>query len=81
MTLTFLKLYEQYFLEAKSSTSSRDTRSAKIARDVGFRSTKTAEKTNDPLYKRMEYHRKLYNAFKHKIMTKYASRVKSLARR
>jgi hypothetical protein len=79
--LAVLKLYEEYLLDIKTTSQTRVTRPAKIARDIGFRSTKTAQKTNDPLHKRMEYHRKLYKAFKHQIMTKYASRVKSQARR
>ncbi len=75
-------MYEEYFFkEAKTSSQTRITRQAKIARAVGSLSTSLARKQNDPLIKRMQYHLDLYKRFKNKIMTKYASRVKAQARR
>ncbi len=67
--------------EAKTTSQTRITRQAKVARAIGSLSTSLAKKQNDPLMKRMQYHLDLYKKFKNKIMVKYASRVKTQARK
>lgn len=67
--------------EYKFSTKIRVSRDAKVNRDIGSRSVKTAQKHNDILYKRMLYHREMYNRLKKQILIKYGSSVRMQARR
>jgi len=78
-------LYEQYldelFLDERKTTSqTRVTRQAKIARDIGARAVRAGKTQNDTLYKRMTYHLELYKKFKNQLLKKYGSRVKMQAR-
>ena len=79
------KLTEQItkILLEKPKRTSRTTirRSTKIKRATGQLSTVAARKKNDPLYKRMIYHRDLYYKYRAQVHKKYAPRVRSRARR
>ena len=68
-------------LEAKKTTVGKHTKKAKIARATGSLAAGAAKKANDPLYKKMIYHRDLYRKYKEQLMKKYAPRVRSKARR
>jgi len=67
----------------KPKRTSRTTikRSTKIKRATGQLSTVAARKKNDPLYRRMIYHRDLYYKYRTQVHKKYAPRVRSRARR
>jgi len=67
--------------ESKKTTLTHITRQTKILKATGHLASTQARKRNDPLYKKMLYHRELYYKYRDLIHQKYAPRVRSLARR
>jgi len=79
-----MKIIQEYLdilSDAKRTTMSKSTRSAKIKRATGSMASAAARKQNDPLYKKMTYHKKMWKKYKDMVMKKYAPRVRSKARR
>ena len=73
--------YLDFLHEAKRTTVTKSTRQAKIKRATGSLASAAAKKKNDPLYKRMVFHKKMWKKYKDMVMKKYAPRVRSQARR
>jgi len=67
--------------EVKRTSISRITRKTKINRAVGSLSSAAAKKANDPLYKKMMFHRSQYRKYKEQLMKKYKYRVIAKARK
>ena len=78
-----MKLYEKQLLaiENKSSSQVRITRDAKIKRATGALATNVAKTNRDPIHNRMKFHMNMYKKYKSKLMNKYTSRVRGLARK
>jgi len=73
--------YLDFLQERKRTTVSRSTRAAKIKRATGSLASAAAKKKNDPAYKKMVFHKKMWKKYKDMVMRKYAPRVRSQARR
>ncbi len=73
--------YLETLQEAKRTSRSTVTRQTKIKRATGQLASVEARKRNDPAYKRMIYHRKLYYKYRDQVHRKYSPRVRSKARR
>jgi len=67
--------------EAKRRSISTISRQAKIARATGSMAAAVAKKKNDPLYKKMIYHKSMWKKYKNQVMRKYSARVRAQARR
>lgn len=67
--------------EIKKRSVSAISRQTKIKRATGVMATSVARKKNDPLYKRMMFHKKKWQEYKNQLMKKYSARVRSKARR
>ena len=74
-------MYFEILDEAKRTSVGKFTRQAKIKRATGALAHGVAKKRNDPMYKKMVFHRDKYRALRDKITKKYSSRVRSRARR
>ena len=79
--LHFLMEDMEYLHEAKRTSISKVTRQAKIKRATGSLASAEARKKNDPLYKKMVFHKKKWKYYKAQVMKKYAPRVRTKARR
>lgn len=79
--MILLEEYLEFLQDAKRTSMARTTRQTKIKRATGQLATSAARKKNDPLYKRMIYHRDLWRKYKAQIQKKYAPRVRTKARR
>jgi hypothetical protein len=75
------KLIEEMLEESKRTTATRVTRQTKILKATGHLASTQARRRNDPLYKKMIYHRELYYKYRELVHQKYAPRVRSLARK
>lgn len=67
--------------EAKRASRVVISRQTKIDRAVGQLATKEAKDKGDPLYVKMNKHKKLFRKYKGMIHQKYGPRVRSKARR
>jgi len=74
--------YLTYIQEAKKTSRRVVTysRRTKIKRATGQMSTAFARKKNDPMYKRMIYHKKQYLKLRDALHRRYASKVRQRAR-
>jgi len=67
--------------EVKKRSISAISRQAKISRATGSLAASAAKKKNDPLYKKMIFHKKMWKKYKEQVMKKYSARVRAQARR
>lgn len=67
--------------EIKKRSVTSISRQTKIKRATGVMATSVARKKNDPLYKRMMFHKKMWKKYKEQVMKKYSARVRPKARR
>jgi len=67
--------------EIKIPSKTVVTRDTKIKKAHSQLSTAAARSINDPLYKKMIYHRELYYKFRDAVHRKYGSRMRIKARR
>lgn len=67
--------------EIKKRSVTSISRQTKIKRATGVMATTVARKKNDPLYKRMMFHKNKWKEYKEQLMKKYSARVRSLARK
>lgn len=58
------KLIEELLEESKRASLMRVTRQTKILKASGHLASTQARKRNDPLYKKMIYHRELYYKYR-----------------
>lgn len=79
--MTMQELYEEILMEAKRTSITKNTRQAKISRAVGTLATSAARQKDDPLYRKMLFHKKKWKMYKERLMKKYSNRVKSQARK
>jgi hypothetical protein len=75
------KLIEEILEESKRTTATRVTRHTKILKATGHLASTQARRRNDPLYKKMIYHRELYYKYRELVHQKYELRVIGAARR
>ena len=75
------KFYHELLDEAKRTSVSKISRQAKIKRATGQLAHGVAKKRNDPMYKKMIYHRDKYRELRAKITKKYSSRDRSKTRK
>jgi ACT domain-containing protein len=75
------KLIEELLEESKRTSLMRVTRQTKILKASGHLASTQARKRNDPLYKKMIYHRELYYKYRELVHKKYEARVKGFALR
>lgn len=78
---TLIELADNKILEAKRTTTSKVSKKGKIKRHEGRLVSSAAKKSNDPMYKRMKYHKDKYMELKEKLKKKYEARVRAKARR
>ena len=76
-----INTYLNQLQEAKKATLTKVSKEAKIKRVQGALATKMAKDKNDPMYDKMIKFKKKWQNIKDKIQTKYASRVRSKARK
>ncbi len=81
MDSQLLQTYLDNLDEGKRTTRTTITRKTKIKRATGQLASVAARKKNDPMYKRMIYHRNLYFKYRDMIHKKYSPRVRTRARR
>lgn len=65
----------------KFTTRSNDTRKTKVRRAAGQLATYEGRRKNDPLYKKMVYHRDLYLKYRDLLKGKYRTKNVNKARR
>lgn len=73
--------YLKLLLESYSSTTTRRGRIQKTKAAAGSIGVSLAKKKDNPLYKRMIYHKQLYKKYKEQLQRKYKSRALALARK
>lgn len=79
--MKILDEYLQKIQEAKRRSISTISRQAKISRATGAIATSMARQKNDPLFKRMQFHKKKWQEYKKQLMKKYANRARPRARK
>jgi len=72
---------DSFFDEGKRTSVTRTTRKTKIKRATSQLASVEARKKNDSLYKQMKRYCDLCKKFRERVHKKYASRVRSRARR
>lgn len=75
------ELYDEILNEAKRTSITKITRQSKINRAIGTLAAHEAKQQDDPLYRKMIYHKEKWKYFKEKLMKKYSNRVKTRARK
>ena len=78
--MTLIELYNEILDEAKRTTVIKNTRQAKINRAVGALATSRARQKDDPIYKKMIYHKEKWKMYKDRLVRKYGNQVRSQAR-
>jgi len=81
--MDFEKILDSYLNilnESYTSTLTKRGRSQKIKTTAGSIGVSLAKKKNDPLYKRMIFHKHMYIKFKEQLQRKYKSKALTLAR-
>ena len=73
--------YLKLLLESYSSTTTRRGRIQKTKAAAGSIGVSLAKKKDDPLYKRMIYHKQMYKKYKEQLQRKYKSKALLLARK
>lgn len=74
------KLYEEFLDESYGSTMSKRGRTQKIKSTAGAIGVSLARQKDDPLYKRMMFHKMMYKKYKEQVQRKYKSKANQLAR-
>jgi hypothetical protein len=72
--------YLNFLYESYTSTTIRRGKLQKTKAAAGTIGVSLARKKDDPLYKKMMYHKDLYKQTKEKLQRKYKSRALALAR-
>lgn len=75
-----LKKAEEEVKESYSSSTFKRGRTEKTKASAGSLAMYLARKNNDPLYKKMQFHRKMFKDAKEQIIRKYKSKAEMLAR-
>jgi len=75
-----LKEYLNFLNESYTSTTTRRGRVQKTRAAAGAIGVSLARKKDDPLYKKMIYHKERYKDLKEKLQKKYKSKALMLAR-
>lgn len=78
--MKIIEKYLQKIQEAKRRSISTISRQAKISRATGAMAASVARQKNDPLYKKMIFHKNMWKKYKEQVMKKYSNRVKQKAR-
>lgn len=80
-----MELIEKYLIKIFESTKRRSisaiSRQAKIQRATGSIATSIARSKNDPIYKKMLFHKHKWQEYKKQLMKKYSNIAKPKARR
>lgn len=75
-----LKEYLQYLDESYGTSTVKRSKLSKTHASAGAIAFSLARKNNDPLYRKMKFHKDMYKETKRKLQLKYKTKANQMAR-